>query len=58
MKWTREKNQESKGQKSQVKKTKRVTAPELEDSMYEAMPALDNGFVRVGDYMGDDTSIV
>ena len=40
-------------------KQKRVTAPELEKILYEAMPAaLDHGFVRVVDYMGDDTSIV
>ena len=38
--------------------TKRVTAPALEKILYEAMPALDHGFVRVIDYMGDDTSIV
>ena len=43
---------------SQENKTKRVTAPALENILYEAMPALDHGFVRVVDYMGDDTSIV
>ena len=32
--------------------------PELEKVLYEAIPALDHGFVRVVDYMGDDTSIV
>ena len=37
---------------------KRVTSPELEKILYEAMPVLDHGFVRVVDYMGDDTSIV
>ena len=45
-------------QKSQKNTTKRVTAPELEKILYDAIPALDHGFVRVIDYMGDDTSIV
>ena len=47
-----------KDQQSQENVTKRVTAPELEKVLYEAMPALDHGFIRVIDYMGDDSSIV
>ena len=58
MKLTKEQSQEIKDQQSQQNSTKRVTAPELEKILYEAMPALDHGFVRVVDYMGDDTSIV
>ena len=58
MKLTSEQTQEIKEQQSQHNQTKRVTAPALEDILYEAMPALDHGFVRVVDYMGDDTSIV
>ena len=58
MKLTREQQQEIKDQQSQQNSTKRVTAPELEKILYEVMPALDHGFVRVVDYMGDDTSIV
>ena len=58
MKLTTEQAQEIKDQQSQENKTKRVTAPALENILYEAMPALDHGFVRVVDYMGDDTSIV
>ena len=58
MKLTKEQSQEIKDQQSQENNTKRVTAPELEKILYEAMPALDHGFVRVIDYMGDDTSIV
>jgi|TARA_Y100000031_G_scaffold10509_1_gene11360 thymidylate synthase (FAD) len=38
--------------------TKRVTSTELEKILYEALPALDHGFIRVVDYMGDDSSIV
>jgi thymidylate synthase (FAD) len=45
-------------QRSQKNLTKRVTSPELEKILYEALPVLDHGFVRVVDYMGDDTSIV
>ena len=58
MKLTSEQTQEIKDQQSQQNQTKRVTAPALENILYEAMPALDHGFVRVVDYMGDDTSIV
>ena len=58
MKLTKEQAQEIKDQQSQQNQTKRVTAPALENILYEAMPALDHGFVRVVDYMGDDTSIV
>ena len=58
MKLTKEQLQEIKDQQTQQNPTKRVTAPELEKILYEAMPALDHGFVRVVDYMGDDTSIV
>ena len=45
-------------QQSQENTTKRATSPELEKILYEALPVLDHGFVRVVDYMGDDTSIV
>ena len=58
MKLTKEQSQEIKDQQSQSNSTKRVTAPELEKILYEAIPILDHGFIRVVDYMGDDTSIV
>jgi len=45
-------------QQSQKNTTKRVTSPELEKILYDAIPVLDHGFVRVVDYMGDDSSIV
>jgi len=45
-------------QQNQKNITKRVTSPELEKILYEVMPVLDHGFVRVVDYMGDDSSIV
>ncbi len=58
MKLTNEQAQEIKDQQSQLNTTKRVTAPELEKILYEAIPVLDHGFIRVVDYMGDDTSVV
>ncbi len=58
MKLTKEQAQEIKDQQSQANSTKRVTAPELEKILYEVIPVLDHGFIRVVDYMGDDTSIV
>jgi len=58
MKLTDQQYQEIKDQQSQQNKTKRVTAPELEKILYEALAVLDHGFIRVVDYMGDDTSIV
>ena len=58
MKLTKEQLEGIKSQQSQSSSTKRVTAPDLEKILYEAIPALDHGFVRVVDYMGDDTSIV
>lgn len=38
--------------------TKRNTAVALEKILYEKLPVLDHGFIRVIDYMGDDSSIV
>jgi len=58
MKLTKEQEREIKEQQSQETSTKRVTAPELEKILYEAIPILDHGFIRVVDYMGNDTSIV
>ena len=58
MKLTNEQKKEIKDQQSQTFKTKRVTSPELEKVLYEALPVLDHGFIRVIDYMGDDSSIV
>ena len=49
MKLTKEQVQEIKDQQSQENITKRVTAPELEKILYEAIPILDHGFVRVVD---------
>ncbi len=58
MKLTKEQLEGIKNQQQQSFQTKRVTAPELEKILYEAIPVLDHGFIRVIDYMGEDTSIV
>lgn len=55
-------NQEHQQEISNLKehwhKTRRVTVPSLEEVLYDALPVLDHGFVRVIDYMGDDSAIV
>lgn len=38
--------------------TKRATCAALEDILYDPIPVLDHGFIRVVDYMGDDAAIV
>ncbi|MBE9606377.1 FAD-dependent thymidylate synthase [Acetobacteraceae bacterium H6797] len=38
--------------------TRRPTVPALEAMLFEVMPVLDHGFVRVIDYMGDDGAVV
>ena len=58
MKLTTDQKKEILDQQSQQTTTKRVTAPELEKILYQAIPVLDHGFIRVVDYMGNDTSIV
>jgi len=58
MKLTIEQQKEIKELQSQDNKTRRVISPGLETILFEAIPILDHGFVRVIDYMGDDTSIV
>jgi len=58
MELTSEQKKEIQEQRSQNNSTKRVTSPELEKVLYEAIPVLDHGFIRVIDYMGDDSSIV
>ncbi len=45
-------------QRDQAYATKRATVPALEEILYDALPVLDHGFIRVVDYMGDDGAIV
>ena len=40
------------------KKTLRITSSSLERILYKQFKVLDSGFIRVMDYMGDDTAII
>ena len=53
-----EQQEEIAAQRVEVHETRRVVSPRLEEILYEAIPVLDHGFVRVVDYMGDDAAIV
>ena len=55
---TPEQQAEIEALRAETTPTRRVTVAALEDVLYEAMPVLDHGFVRVVDYMGDDGAIV
>lgn len=44
--------------KQQQHVTHRPTVAALEELLFEPIPLLDHGFVRVIDYMGDDTAVV
>lgn len=58
MSLTPEQQAEIEAQRADRRKTRRVVADGLEERLYEAVPVLDHGFVRVVDYMGDDAAIV
>jgi thymidylate synthase (FAD) len=58
MSLTPEQQAEIEAQRAEQRKTRRVVAEGIEDRLYEAVPVLDHGFVRVVDYMGDDSAIV
>src|SRR5258707_3230498 len=45
-------------QRSETRPTRRATVQALEEILYQPLPVLDHGFVRVIDYMGDDAAIV
>src|SRR5688500_5904902 len=38
--------------------TLRPISPALEEILFQVLPVLDHGLVRVGDYMGDDAAVV
>lgn len=58
MSLTPEQQEEINQLKSTKNQTVRATVPALEEVLYDVMPVLDHGFVRVIDYMGDDSAIV
>ena len=55
---TTEQQNEIDSQQAETQPTGRATVPALEEILYQAIPVLDHGFVRVVDYMGDDSAIV
>jgi thymidylate synthase (FAD) len=55
---TDEQNRELEEARTASAQTRRPTAPALEEILFEAIPVLDHGFIRVVDYMGDDAAIV
>ena len=58
MRLTPEQQDEVAGQRGETRPTRRATVPALEEMLYEPVPVLDHGFIRVVDYMGDDEAIV
>src|ERR1700761_2142638 len=58
MNLTQEQQDEINALREQAALTRRAVAPGLEAILYEAIPLLDQGFLRVVDYMGDAASIV
>ena len=54
----KEQNDEVEQLRASSNTTLRTTVPSLEEILYKPQAALDHGFVRVIDYMGDDTAIV
>ena len=45
-------------QRADTQSTRRATVAALEDRLYKEIPVLDQGFIRVVDYMGDDGAVV
>lgn len=57
MSLTPEQLSEIEDQRAQSATTRRATSPGMEQRLYTAHPVLDHGFVRVIDYMGNDSAI-
>jgi thymidylate synthase (FAD) len=55
---TQEQKDEIAALRAETQPTLRAVSPGLEAILYEPIPLLDHGFVRVVDYMGDDAAIV
>ncbi len=55
---TAEQRDEIEAARGDAAPTRRPTVPALEALLFQAIPVLDHGFVRVVDYMGDDGAIV
>jgi len=55
---TPEQQAEIDAQRANPQPTLRAVSPGMEAHLYTAQPVLDHGFIRVIDYMGDDSAIV
>ncbi|MCW5700809.1 MAG: FAD-dependent thymidylate synthase, partial [Rhodospirillales bacterium] len=55
---TPEQQADIEAQRTQRAETRRATVAALEAILFEPIPLLDHGFIRVIDYMGDDSAIV
>jgi len=55
---TKAQQAEIEAQRAQTAPTRRATVAGLEEILYQPLPVLDHGFVRVVDYMGDDAAVV
>ncbi len=55
---TREQQQDIEAARAAEARTRRPTVPGIEALLFQAIPVLDHGFVRVVDYMGDDAAVV
>ena len=58
MRLSPEQQAEIENDRAQVNQTYRATVAALEEVLYQPIPVLDHGFVRVIDYMGDDGAVV
>ena len=58
MKLDSNQKQEIENLRAEASETRRATVNSLEEILYKPYPILDHGFVRVVDYMGDDSAIV
>ena len=43
--------------RSENQPTRRACVADLDEILFQALPVLDHGFVRVIDYMGDDAAV-
>jgi thymidylate synthase (FAD) len=55
---SKDENAEIEAARTSSSDTKRATVAAIEEILFVATPVLDHGFVRVIDYMGDDSSVV
>src|SRR5437660_5049825 len=55
---TPEQQAEIEATRAAAQPTRRPSVAALEDILFQAIPVLDHGFVRVIDYMGDDGAVV